>query len=41
VALRILERAMPNHRIVPIYARDLVYGYGGFHCVTQQEPSEE
>lgn len=41
VAVRILERAMPRHRIVPIYARDLVYGYGGFHCVTQQEPAED
>jgi agmatine/peptidylarginine deiminase len=25
--------------MVPIMARDLVYGYGGFHCVTQQEPA--
>lgn len=41
VAIRIMERAMPDHRIVPIYARDLVYGYGSFHCVTQQEPAEE
>ena len=41
VAARILEKAMPDHRIIPIYARDLVYGYGGFHCVTQQEPAEE
>ena len=41
VAIRVMERAMPNHRIVPIYARDLVYGYGGFHCVTQQEPAED
>lgn len=38
-ALSILADCFPDREIVPIYARDLVYGYGGFHCVTQQEPS--
>jgi agmatine deiminase len=38
-ALRILSGCFPDRKLVPIAARDLVYGYGGFHCVTQQEPA--
>ncbi len=38
-AIRQLERCFPGRRTVPILARDLVYGYGGFHCATQQEPA--
>jgi agmatine deiminase len=38
-AVRILAECFPERRMVPIMARDLVYGYGGFHCVTQQEPA--
>lgn len=38
-AVRSLERCFPGRRIVPIMARDLVYGYGGIHCATQQEPA--
>ncbi|MCE5296584.1 MAG: agmatine deiminase family protein [Euryarchaeota archaeon] len=38
-AYDILSSYFPGRNIVPIDARDLVYGYGGFHCVTQQEPS--
>ncbi|WP_201798829.1 agmatine deiminase family protein [Methanomassiliicoccus luminyensis] len=38
-ALEILEGCFPGREVVPIPARDLIYGYGGFHCVTQQEPA--
>ena len=38
-AVRTLEGCFPGRRVVPIVARDLVHGYGGFHCVTQQEPA--
>ena len=37
-AKTLLQECFPGREIVPIDARDLVYGYGGFHCVTQQEP---
>ncbi|HUL38660.1 MAG TPA: agmatine deiminase family protein [Methanomassiliicoccales archaeon] len=37
-AIGLLENAFPERRIVPICAARLVYGYGGIHCVTQQEP---
>lgn len=36
-AIEILEECFPKRKIVPIYARDLVYGYGGIHCATMQE----
>jgi agmatine deiminase len=37
-AIEMMRRAFPDRVIVPIFAADLVYGYGGIHCVTQQEP---
>ena len=40
-AIDILQQAFPDREIVPILAADLVYGYGGIHCVTQQEPSTD
>ncbi|MDD1756783.1 MAG: agmatine deiminase family protein, partial [Methanomassiliicoccales archaeon] len=39
-AMELLEGAFPERRVVPIHAAELVYGYGGIHCVTQQEPLE-
>jgi agmatine deiminase len=38
-AIELLLNCFPGREVVPIYARDLVYGYGGLHCVTQQEPA--
>jgi agmatine deiminase len=38
-ALKILEQAFPERRIVPIYCRDLVWGLGALHCITQQQPA--
>jgi agmatine deiminase len=40
-AIQMLGNAFPEREIVPIEAIDLVYGYGGIHCVTQQEPLAE
>jgi agmatine deiminase len=40
-AVQMLKDCFPDRKILPIYAKDLVYGYGGFHCVTQQEPLVE
>lgn len=37
-AIGVLRECFPSRKIVPISCRDLVYGYGGIHCVTQQEP---
>jgi agmatine deiminase len=37
-ALRILQECFPKREVVGIYARDLVWGLGTIHCLTQQEP---
>jgi agmatine deiminase len=41
VACHILQRCFPGRRIVQIDCRDLVWGLGAFHCLTQQQPSVE
>ena len=37
--LAILRETLPNHRIVGIDCRDLIWGLGAFHCLTQQQPA--
>ncbi|MBI2083035.1 MAG: agmatine deiminase family protein [Deltaproteobacteria bacterium] len=37
-AIRLFKTLFPKRRIVPILSRDLVIGFGGIHCVTQQQP---
>ncbi|MFA5105656.1 MAG: agmatine deiminase family protein [Candidatus Micrarchaeia archaeon] len=37
-AIEVLESCFPGREIVPIEASSLVFGYGGIHCATQQEP---
>lgn len=37
-AAAVLERAFPTRRIVPIDCRELIWGLGAFHCLTQQQP---
>lgn len=39
-AVEILGRVLLGRRMVPLPARDLVWGLGAFHCITQQEPAE-
>jgi len=38
-ALETLAEYFHGRKIVPIDCRALVYGFGGIHCVTQQQPS--
>lgn len=38
-AVAILTEAFPDRRIVPIDSRQLVWGLGSFHCLTQQVPA--
>lgn len=38
-ALEIFRTCFPSRRIVGIDARDLVWGLGAFHCLTQQQPA--
>jgi agmatine deiminase len=38
-AFQILEKNFKNRKIIPINCRDLIWGYGAIHCMTQQEPA--
>jgi agmatine deiminase len=38
-AASVLKEAFPERRIVPIDCRELVWGLGAFHCLTQQQPA--
>jgi agmatine deiminase len=38
-AISILEKLFPFRRIVPIDCRELIWGLGTFHCLTQQQPA--
>jgi agmatine deiminase len=38
-AASVLKEAFPARRIVPIDCRELVWGLGAFHCLTQQQPA--
>jgi len=37
--LNTLVELFPQREIVPIYSRDLVWGLGTMHCMTQQQPA--
>jgi agmatine deiminase len=38
-ALNILAQLFPTREVVGIYCRDLVWGLGTIHCMTQQQPA--
>jgi agmatine deiminase len=38
-AASVLREAFPDRRIVPIDCRELIWGLGAFHCLTQQQPT--
>ncbi len=37
-AVSVLKEAFPDRKIVPIDSRELIWGLGSFHCLTQQQP---
>jgi agmatine deiminase len=39
-ALKILDQAMPDHKIVAIRSEHLVVGQGALHCLSMQQPAE-
>jgi agmatine deiminase len=38
-AASVLKEAFPDRKIVPIDCRELIWGFGAFHCLTQQQPA--
>ncbi len=38
-AAEVLQRCFPSRRVVPIDCRELIWGLGAFHCLTQQQPA--
>jgi agmatine deiminase len=38
-AISILERLFPTRLVLPIDCRELIWGLGTFHCLTQQQPA--
>lgn len=38
-ALKVLEKCFKDRPIIPVYCRDLVWGLGTIHCMTQQVPT--
>jgi agmatine deiminase len=38
VALSILQKCFPEHRVIGFDCRELIWGLGTFHCLTQQQP---
>ncbi len=37
-AIAVLEKVFPGRTVVPIDCRELIWGLGAFHCLTQQQP---
>jgi agmatine deiminase len=38
-ALEIIQNCFPGRKILGIDCREIIYGGGGIHCITQQQPS--
>jgi agmatine deiminase len=38
-ALDILQREMPDRKVIGVDSTELIWGLGSFHCISQQEPA--
>ena len=38
VALKIIQEAFPERKVVGINCREMVHGLGTVHCISQQQP---
>ncbi|MEP6604003.1 MAG: agmatine deiminase family protein [Spartobacteria bacterium] len=39
ISMSILREAFPNREVIGIDCRELIWGLGAFHCLTQQQPA--
>jgi agmatine deiminase len=38
-AIEIIQSCFPDRKVVPIDCSNIIYGGGGIHCMTQQQPA--
>ncbi|MGB5875777.1 agmatine deiminase family protein [Psychrobacter nivimaris] len=38
LAIEQLEKVFPQHQVVGVRTREIVFGGGNIHCITQQQP---
>jgi agmatine deiminase len=38
-ALSVLQKLLPDRKVVGVDCTNLVYGFGTIHCISQQQPS--
>jgi agmatine deiminase len=38
-ASSVLQTAFPQRKVISIDCRELIWGLGAFHCLTQQQPA--
>ncbi len=38
-SLEILQKLFPTRKVIGVNCKEMIYGYGSLHCVSQQEPS--
>lgn len=39
LAIEQLEKIFPKHQVVGVRTKEIVFGGGNIHCVTQQQPA--
>ena len=37
-AIAILQTHLPKHKVIGVDCRELIWGLGAIHCLTQQQP---
>ena len=38
LAIKQLKEIFPNKEVVGVYSKEVIYGGGNIHCITQQQP---
>ncbi|HSP84221.1 MAG TPA: agmatine deiminase family protein [Psychrobacter sp.] len=38
LAIAQLEKVFPDHQVVGVQTKEIVFGGGNIHCITQQQP---
>ena len=38
LALAILQKHLPNHKVIGVDSVELIWGLGSIHCLSQQQP---